>query len=80
MLDIGEALAQERQKILAQIETAKRSHLFAGGLNEVWQAAKDGCTAVLLVEKYANWAPKYLSTAAACCNLERKLWCWQADL
>ncbi|UOO81948.1 hypothetical protein LVJ83_00255 [Uruburuella testudinis] len=48
---IKDALAQARQKVIAELENAKSNNLFVGGLNEIWQAVTDGRAEVLVVEE-----------------------------
>ncbi|WP_274571700.1 hypothetical protein V6667_09110 [Neisseria leonii] len=48
---VKEALAAERLKVFDELGNAKGNQLFAGGLNEVWQAAVDGRTELLVVEE-----------------------------
>lgn len=48
---IKDALAAERQKVSAELESAKSKGCFVGGLNEIWQAVNEGRAAVLVVEE-----------------------------
>lgn len=48
---VKDALSEERERVFEELGNAKGNNLFVGGLNEVWQAAVDGRTELLVVEE-----------------------------